>query len=146
MLIEKQKLEDMEQLIKQAGRITKLQQLKKTENDKEISNFLKTTVESLGYSMYPAFYKEKKENGLLMIDVDKDTLNYWLHTMAQCNLYLFSKMNENTKLFENTWKEMAGDMIGKAYDILLTAVLFRNCEDAEAIRLRMELVKRGWFG
>lgn len=147
MLLEKAKIEKVDGLITEAGRILRGLNLEnKSEDEKAVYNFIKQTIEGLGYTTDPEFYEEYEDGGILKIDVEKETINRWLHLMSVNNLFLLAKQNENEKLFDGSWMEKAGDKIGEAYDLLLDSVLFRDCEDAEASRLRIQLIERGWFG
>ena len=145
MLLEKTNLVNIDGLISEAGQILKENKII-DKNDHATYQYLKQVILDLGYTTDPDFYDEFEDGGLLKIDVDKETINGWLHIMGQCLLYLLAQQEENSKLFDGTWKEKAGDRIGQAYEILLDSVLFRDCEDAEASRLRFELVNRGFFG
>lgn len=145
MLLEKKNLIKIDELISEAGQILKEHNII-LKTDSATRDYLKQVVLDLGYTTDPDFYDEFEDGGLLKIDVDKETINGWLHIMGQSLLYLLALQEENSKLFDGTWKEKTGDKIGQAYEILLDSVLFRDCEDAEASRLRFELVNRGFFG
>lgn len=145
MLLEKKNLVKIDELISEAGQILKEHNII-LKTDSTTRDYLKQVILDLGYTTDPDFYDEFEDGGLLKIDVDKETINGWLHIMGQSLLYLLALQEENSKLFDGTWKEKTGDKIGQAYEILLDSVLFRDCEDAEASRLRFELVNRGFFG
>lgn len=145
MLLEKTNLVKIDELISEAGQILKEHNII-LKTDSATRDYLKQVILDLGYTTDPDFYDEFEDGGLLKIDVDKETINGWLHIMGQSLLYLLALQEENSKLFDGTWKEKTGDKIGQAYEILLDSVLFRDCEDAEASRLRFELVNRGFFG
>ncbi len=145
MLLEKKNLVKIDELISEAGQILKEHNII-LKTDSATRDYLKQVILDLGYTTDPDFYDEFEDGGLLKIDVDKETINGWLHIMGQSLLYLLALQEENSKLFDGTWKEKTGDKIGQAYEILLDSVLFRDCEDAEASRLRFELVNRGFFG
>ena len=145
MLLEKAKLGKIDGLISEAGQILK-DNKKIDAADHGTYQYLKQIILDLGYTTDPDFYDEFEDGGLLKVDVDKETINGWLHIMGQSLLYLLALQEENGKTFDGTWKEETGDKIGQAYEILLDSVLFRDCEDAEASRLRFELVNRGFFG
>lgn len=145
MLLEKTNLVKIDKLISEAGQILKEHNII-LKADSATRDYLKQVILDLGYTTDPDFYDEFEDGGLLKIDVDKETINGWLHIMGQSLLYLLALQQENSKLFDGTWKEKTGDKIGQAYEILLDSVLFRDCEDAEASRLRFELVNRGFFG
>lgn len=145
MLLEKKNLIKIDELISEAGQILKEHNII-LKTDSATRDYLKQVILDLGYTTDPDFYDEFEDGGLLKIDVDKETINGWLHIMGQSLLYLLALQEENSKLFDGTWKEKTGDKIGQAYEILLDSVLFRDCEDAEASRLRFELVNRGFFG
>lgn len=145
MLLEKKNLVKIDELISEAGQILKEHNII-LKTDSATRDYLKQVILDLGYTTDPGFYDEFEDGGLLKIDVDKETINGWLHIMGQSLLYLLALQEENSKLFDGTWKEKTGDKIGQAYEILLDSVLFRDCEDAEASRLRFELVNRGFFG
>ena len=145
MLLEKTNLVKIDKLISEAGQILKEHNII-LKTDSATRDYLKQVILDLGYTTDPDFYDEFEDGGLLKVDVDKETINGWLHIMGQSLLYLLALQQENSKTFDGTWKEKAGDKIGQAYEILLDSVLFRDCEDAEASRLRFELVDRGFFG
>lgn len=145
MLLEKTNLVKIDGLISEAGQILKEHNII-LKTDSATRDYLKQVILDLGYTTDPDFYDEFEDGGLLKIDVDKETINGWLHIMGQSLLYLLALQQENSKTFDGTWKEETGDKIGQAYEILLDSVLFRDCEDAEASRLRFELVNRGFFG
>lgn len=145
MLLEKANLVKIDGLISEAGQILKENNII-LKTDSATRDYLKQVILDLGYTTDPDFYDEFEDGGLLKIDVDKETINGWLHIMGQSLLYLLALQQENSKTFDGTWKEETGDKIGQAYEILLDSVLFRDCEDAEASRLRFELVNRGFFG
>lgn len=145
MLLEKTNLVKIDKLISEAGQILKEQNII-LKTDSATRDYLKQVILDLGYTTDPDFYDEFEDGGLLKVDVDKETINGWLHIMGQSLLYLLAQQQENSKLFDGTGKEKTGDKIGQAYEILLDSVLFRDCEDAEASRLRFELVNRGFFG
>lgn len=145
MLLEKTNLVKIDKLISEAGQILKEHNII-LKTDSTTRDYLKQVILDLGYTTDPDFYDEFEDGGLLKVDVDKETINGWLHIMGQSLLYLLALQTENSKTFDGTWKEKAGDKIGQAYEILLDSVLFRDCEDAEASRLRFELVDRGFFG
>lgn len=145
MLLEKTNLVKIDKLISEAGQILKEHNII-LKTDSATRDYLKQVILDLGYTTDPDFYDEFEDGGLLKVDVDKETINGWLHIMGQSLLYLLALQQENSKLFDGTWKEKTGDKIGQAYEILLDSVLFRDCEDAEASRLRFELVNRGFFG
>ena len=145
MLLEKTNLVKIDGLISEAGQILKENNII-LKTDSATRDYLKQVILDLGYTTDPDFYDEFEDGGLLKIDVDKGTINGWLHIMGQSLLYLLALQQENSKTFDGTWKEETGDKIGQAYEILLDSVLFRDCEDAEASRLRFELVNRGFFG
>lgn len=145
MLLEKTNLVKIDGLISEAGQILKEHNII-LKTDSATRDYLKQVILDLGYTTDPDFYDEFEDGGLLKVDVDKETINGWLHIMGQSLLYLLALQQENSKTFDGTWKEKTGDKIGQAYEILLDSVLFRDCEDAEASRLRFELVNRGFFG
>ena len=145
MLLEKTNLVKIDKSISEAGQILKEHNII-LKTDSATRDYLKQVILDLGYTTDPDFYDEFEDGGLLKVDVDKETINGWLHIMGQSLLYLLALQQENSKTFDGTWKEETGDKIGQAYEILLDSVLFRDCEDAEASRLRFELVDRGFFG